>query len=170
MKQLYLKQEVFSITNQFKVFDEFQKALYECKGEFFSIRREIKIYRSSDKTMIYSLQKKILSFLHAYFLKDPAGEVVARLEQKFSFFAPKFKVYFQNQELDLKGDLWGFDYEVFSQGIKLIQVHKKWLSWGDTYEILVDDSFSLDLAIAIVVMIDDYLAVNAAQQQQHKRR
>jgi uncharacterized protein YxjI len=44
-------------------------------------------------------------------------------------------------------------------------VHKKWLSWGDTYEILVDDSFNLDLAIAIVVMIDDYLAVNAAQQQ-----
>lgn len=167
MKQLYLKQQVFSITNQFKVYDDQQKVLYECKGEFFSIRREIKIYRSSDKSLIYSLQKKILSFLHAYFLKDASGQVVARLEQKFSFFGIKFKVYFQDQELELKGNYWGFDYTVFSKGIQLIQVHKKWLSWGDTYEILVDDQFNLDLAIAMVVMIDDFLAVNAQQKDRH---
>jgi uncharacterized protein YxjI len=93
--------------------------------------------------------------------------VVARLEQKFSFFGPKFKVYCHNEEFDLRGDLWGFDYTVFSKGIQLIQVHKKWLSWGDTYEILVDDSFNLDLAVAMVVMIDDYLAVNAQNQERH---
>jgi uncharacterized protein YxjI len=167
MKQLYLKQQVFSITNQFKVYDDQQKVMYECKGEFFSIRREIKIYRSADKTLVYSLQKRILSFLHAYFLKDATGQVVARLEQKFSFFGPKFKVYYQNQELELKGNLWGFDYTVFSNGIQLIQVHKKWLSWGDTYEILVDEKFNLDLAVAMVVMIDDYLAVNAQNQERH---
>jgi uncharacterized protein YxjI len=167
MKQLYLKQQVFSITNQFKVYDEQQKVIYDCKGEFLSIRREIKIYRSADKVLVYSLQKKILSFLHAYFLKDASGDVVARLEQKFSFFGPKFKVYYHNEEFDLRGNLWGFDYTVFSKGIQLIQVHKKWLAWGDTYEILVDDSFNLDLAVAMVVMIDDYLAVNAQNQERH---
>jgi hypothetical protein len=31
----------------------------------------------------------------------------------------------------------------------------------------VDDSFNLDLAVAMVVMIDDYLAVNAQNQERH---
>jgi uncharacterized protein YxjI len=35
MKQLYLKQQVFSITNQFKVYDELQKVIMIAKVNFY---------------------------------------------------------------------------------------------------------------------------------------
>lgn len=161
MKYLYLKQKVFSFTNDFKVFNDKQEVLYECKGQFFSMRREIKIYRKGESEMIYSLQKKIFSWLHSYFVKDRSGAVVARLEQQFSFFRPKFRVLFGDRELTLTGDYWGFNFEIFDGSQKVIQVIKKWLAWGDTYEIGVEDNFNLDFAVALVVMIDDFIAVQS---------
>ena len=45
MKQLYLKQKVFSFGEKYNVFDENQNIVYHIKGKVFSLRNKMDMYK-----------------------------------------------------------------------------------------------------------------------------
>ena len=39
----------------------------------------------------------------------------------------------------------------------MVQIQKKFLAWGDTYQIAIEDGFDEALAVSVVLMIDDFI-------------
>ena len=160
MKKYYLKQKVFAIRDRYKVYDEDQKLAYHCEGKLFSISRRMDFYRSEDKTHLYTIKRKIFTVLPKYFLTTIDGRQVAQINKKWSFVKHKFDIHSEMGELTMEGNFWGHDFNVKLGETLLLEVHKKWISWGDTYEITIHDESKSELLVALVLMIDDCLHDN----------
>jgi uncharacterized protein YxjI len=78
-------------------------------------------------------------------------------QQLLAFFGTKFHFIYQGKKYELSGDFFGFNFMMKDdQGI-VLQIQKKFLSWGDTYQLAIEDKFDETIAVGIVLMIDDFI-------------
>ncbi len=160
MKKYYLKQKVFAFRDRYKVYDEQQQITYYCEGKLFSFSRQMDFYKTEGKEHLYTIKRKLFSFMPKYRLLGVNGEETATVQKKFAFMKHKFHIESTLGELEMEGNMWGHDFEVKQGETTLLEVHKKWLSWGDTYEITIHDESKTELLIALMLMIDDCLHDN----------
>ena len=165
MKQYYLKQKVFAIRDRYKVYDEEQQLAYYCEGKMFSFVRRMDFFKAPEKTHLYTIKRQFISFLPKYRLFTLEGSQVALIKKRWSFMRHKFDISSELGELKMEGNMWGHDFKVMLDETILLEVHKKWLSWGDTYQITIVDESKTELLIALVLMIDDCL--HDSQNQRH---
>jgi uncharacterized protein YxjI len=52
------------------------------------------------------------------------------------------------------GNWWDMDFDVSRKGRKIAEINKRWISWGDTYEITILDESLEELIISLVIAID----------------
>jgi uncharacterized protein YxjI len=158
MKYLYIKQKVFSFIDRYKVYDEGQKLQYEAKGKFFTLNSQKDLYRVGDQNKLFTIKQKILTFVPTYYLFDADDKEVAKLAQQlFVFFGTKYQLVVNNKRFSIEGDLFSHQYDIKDEDGVIVSIRKKWISWGDTYEVSILDTFDEGLAISIVLMIDDAL-------------
>lgn len=86
------------------------------------------------------------------------GQLMGHIEQRFALFRPKYDVDFMGWRAE--GDFMGWDYDVYEACSAVVHVHKKILSWGDTYAIEFDDPKHEIPALLLVLAID---AANCSQ-------
>lgn len=159
MKYVYLKQKVFSLRDSYKVYDEVQNLLYEARGKWVSFDSHKDIFKANENQPIYVIKQKIFSFAPTYFLFDQHRQQVAKFAQQlFTFFGTKFNLIIKDKKYDVRGDFWGYTFTIFDETGPVVDIKKKWLSWGDTYQIAIEDRFDEALAISVVLMIDDFIA------------
>lgn len=158
MKYLYIKQKVFSLIDRFKVFDEGQNLQYEAKGKFFTLNSQKDLYRVGEQTKLFTIKQKILTFVPTYYLYNAEDKEVAKFAQQlFVFFGTKYQLVVDNKRFSIDGDLSSHQYDIKDEDGVIVSIRKKWISWGDTYEVSILDTFDEGLAISIVLMIDDAL-------------
>lgn len=158
MKYVYLKQKVFALRDEYKVYDEMQNVVYEAKGKFISFNSHKDIFKGGETTPLYTIRQKILTFVPTYFLYDTNQQVVAKLAQQLlAFFGVKFNLVVQGKPLTIQGDFFGYNYTLLDQQGVVVQIQKKFLAWGDTYQLAIEDSFDEALAVSVVLMIDDFI-------------
>lgn len=85
--------------------------------------------------------------------------MVAVIKKKFTMLKPKYIIEGPNWEV--QGDFLSHDYTITDGGRPIVSIYKKWLSWGDTFELDIADESHEVLAIAVVLAID---AVMDSQQ------
>jgi uncharacterized protein YxjI len=158
MKYVYLKQKVFAIRDTFKVFDEQQTLLYEAKGKILTLNSRRDLFQAGGTTPILTMKQKILAFAPTYFLFDKNEQQIAKMAQQLlTFFGTKFHFVYQGKKYELSGDFFGFNYMMKDEQGIVLQIQKKFLSWGDTYQLGIEDSFDQTIAVGIVLMIDDFI-------------
>jgi uncharacterized protein YxjI len=158
MKYVYLKQKVFAIRDEYKVYDDMQNVLYEAKGKFISLNSHKDIFKGGETTPIYTIRQKILTFVPTYFLYDANQQIVAKLAQQLlAFFGVKFNLVVQGKPFKIQGDFFGYNYSISDESGMVVQIQKKFLAWGDTYQLAIEDSFDEALAVSVVLMIDDFI-------------
>lgn len=150
MKNLYIKQKVFSVKDRFTVMDEAQRNLYEVTGSFFKIPKEFQIV-NQEKVVVAVIKKKILAFLPA-FIVEIAGQETIEIKKKLTFMRDRYTISLDG--LEVKGNWWDMDFEVYHSHHLVATIHKKWLSWGDTYEIQLQDETKESVVVALVIAID----------------
>ncbi len=154
MQRYYLKQAVFSLRDSFKVFDESQRVVYHAHAKMLSISRQYNIYRSSDERLLFTMKRRLLSFMPVYELCDAAGRQVAIMRKRFAMFKNRIDIEAEGRGYLLEGNIWAHNFTVSSDGKPVLTVRKKLLSWGDTYEIEIAEDGDTDKLIAFVIMID----------------
>ena len=93
MKYVYLKQKVFSIRDEFKIYDENQTLLYEAKGKILTLNSRRDLFKAGETQPIYTMKQKILALVPTYFLYDARNEQVAKMaHQLLAFFGAKFNL------------------------------------------------------------------------------
>ena len=129
--QLLIEQRVFSWSDTYDIYDEQGNQKYFVKNELISLGHRLHVYD---------------------------GQLMGHIEQRFALFRPKYDVDFMGWRAE--GDFMGWDYDVYEACSAVVHVHKKILSWGDTYAIEFDDPKHEIPALLLVLAID---AANCSQ-------
>lgn len=150
LKNLYIKQKVFSIGEKFTVFNQNEAPEYFVQGSFFKIPKAF-VIEDNCGNQVATLTKKVFSFLPKFFL-ELSGHSEIVISKSFSFFHAHYDI--QGEGIEIQGNFWDMDFEVLRNGRKIAEIHKKWFSWGDTYEIKILDESLEKLIISVVIAID----------------
>lgn len=158
--KLYLKQKVFSWGDKFTVFDENGNERFFVKGEVFTFGKKLHLLDLNENELAFIYQK-VFSFLPRYFVSRN-GEAYAEVIKRITFFRQEYIVNGLNW--NVKGDFFAHEYEIYdSYGQCIVRVSKKWFTFGDSYEIDINDNTDIVSALSVVLVIDACIAsANAA--------
>ena len=148
--QLYMKQKVFSWKDKFSVLNAYGEDKYYVEGKVFSFGKKLRIYDRNGSELAF-VNQKLISLLPT-FTVEMNGQEVAVIKKKYSFFKPKY--YIDGPGWEVSGDFLGHDYQITENGSPIGASHKKWMAWGDTFELDIADESREVLTLAVVLAID----------------
>ena len=158
MKQLYIKQKVFSLSGKFTVKDQQEKDVYFVEGSFMQIPKTFSIMNTA-RDEVALITKKVFSFLPTFFVEVNGREVLT-IKKEFSFFKPRYTI--DAAGIEVQGNWWDMDFDVLQNGEVVGRVSKEWFTWGDSYQVQVLDEAMETIVIALGVAIDCVKADQAA--------
>ncbi|OXS64569.1 uncharacterized protein YxjI [Bacillus sp. V-88] len=150
MKQLYIKQKVFSLSEKFTVKDLDEKDVYYVEGSFMKVPKTFTIM-NQDRDEVALITKKVLSFLPTFFV-EVNGEEVVTIKKELSFLKAKYSI--DAADIEVEGNWMDMDFQVLHQGRVVGEVGKKWFSWGDSYRVQVLEEEMETMILALVIAID----------------
>lgn len=150
MKKLYIKQKVFSIGEKFTVTDEDQRPRYFVKGSFMKIPKTFRI-EDENGNEVSRITKKVISLLPKFFVEMDGKEAI-EISKRVSFLKAKYSI--SAEDISVDDNWWDMDFEVSQKGRKVAEIHKRWISWGDTYEITILNDALEELIVSLVIAID----------------
>lgn len=158
MKQLYIKQKVFSLSEKFTVKDSQEKDVYYVEGSFMQVPKTFSIMNTtSDEVAL--ITKKVFSFLPKFFVEVNGREVLT-IKKEFSFFKARYTI--DAADIEVRGNWWDMDFQILQHGEVIGKVSKEWFTWGDSYKVQVLNEEMEAIIIALVVAIDCVKADRAA--------
>lgn len=157
MSTFYIKQ-AFSIRDSFEIKDSNNQAVWRAEGKIWSWKRKLHI-QDLDGQEVLRIEQKLWTFLPTYhiYLRD---ELVAEVKKKMTFLKAAYEI--NPSEWTIKGDMWGFKFDILDDTAPIAHVEKTVFSWTDHYEIdVLDDQYAL-ISCAFVIVIDAISADSAA--------
>ncbi len=148
--KLYMKQKVFSWTEKFHVADEYGNSRYFVEGELFSWGKKLHIINNAGQEVAF-IRQKIMSWLPRYFV-EINGIVVAAIVKDFTFFRPSYHVEGLPWQMD--GDFWEHDYVMYDDRQEIMRMRKAWFTWGDSYELVINDPKNEILCLGVALAVD----------------
>ncbi|WP_172372374.1 LURP-one-related/scramblase family protein [Sporosarcina jiandibaonis] len=150
MRKLYIKQKVFSLSGKFSVKDAEENEVYFVEGSFMKIPKTFSIM--DDKlNEVAMVTKKMFSFLPTFFV-DVHGQETMAIKKHFSFLKARYTI--DAAGIEVQGNWWDMDFEVYQNRNFIGSVNKKWFTWGDSYELQIANDEMESLLVALVVAID----------------
>lgn len=150
MKQLYIKQKVFSLGEKFTVKNEQEKDVYYVEGSFMKIPKTFSIMNAS-RGEVALITKKVFSFLPKFFV-EVSGRQVLTIKKEFSFLKARYTI--DSADIEVLGNWWDMEFQVLHHGILIGKVNKEWFTWGDSYKVEILNEEMEEIMIAFVVAID----------------
>lgn len=150
--KLYLKQKVFKFLDHYDVYDEEQNVIFTVnqKFRFLGFHADVS---AKEGFSSFVIDKEVFRFLPKYILTFEDGEQII-LNFRFSLLQRKIDVESTFGNLFVRGSYWDLDFDVLKEEEVIATISKKWLTWGDTYEIDVYDKKYASEVLGIVIAID----------------
>ncbi len=148
--RLYMKQKVFSFKDRFTIKDESGEDRYFVVGKLISLGKQLSIQDAEQNELAF-VRQKVLSFLPK-FQVEVNGDIVAEIVKKFTFLKPKYEVV--GLDWTIEGDFFSHNYSIIENDKIIVSIHKKWMSWGDSFEIDIHTQGNEVLTLAVVLAID----------------
>lgn len=167
MKHFYMKQKVFSLRDRYKIYDEEQNVVFHCEGKLFSISCRMKFMETSTDLLLFNMRKKILSFLATYYLYDLEEKQVAVVKRKFSLLKPKVEIESDYGNFTIDGDYFSHNFTITDGTSEVASVTKKWISWGDSYEITIFDETKTHFLLGLIILIDSIFHENSNRNRRY---
>lgn len=150
MRKLYIKQKVFSLNEKFSVKDDEENEVYFVEGSFMKIPKSF-IITDDKSSEIATITKKTFSFLPTFFV-DVIDQETMTIKKLFSFLRARYEI--EGAGIEVQGNWWDMNFEVYKNRDLIGTVSKKWFTWGDSYELEISEVEMEPLLVALVVAID----------------
>jgi uncharacterized protein YxjI len=150
MKQLYIKQKVFSLSGKFTVKNQQEEDVYYVEGSFMQIPKTFSIMNVT-RNEVARITKKTFSFLPKFFVEVNGREVLT-IKKEFSFFRARYTI--DAAGIEVHGNWLDMDFQVSQHGEVVGTVSKEWFTWGDSYKVQILNEEMETIIIALVVAID----------------
>ena len=148
--KLYLKQKAISFGEKFTVRDENGQERYWVEGSVFSFIKKLRIYDKHFQE-IAAIHQKFWSWPPGYRVLIREREV-ACVQSKLTLLYPRYTV--EQLGWEVSGHFLEHDYTIAQNGETLATISKKWMSWGDSYQLEITDPANELTALAVVLAID----------------
>ncbi|MCX7841657.1 MAG: LURP-one-related family protein [Clostridia bacterium] len=155
MVRLYIRQKVFSIGDKYNILNEQGQPVFSVSSEIFTFGAKIHLYDVTGLELFF-IQQKLFRFLPEYHIYS-GDNVSAIVKKEFSFLRPRLNIDSQFGNFTFEGNLFGMDFVIMNNGNVVGELHKKWLSFGDTYELTVYDDDNAPFFCALAIAIDNCL-------------
>ncbi|VDG19406.1 hypothetical protein [Lactobacillus acidipiscis] [Lactiplantibacillus mudanjiangensis] len=150
MRQLYINQKIFSLRDKFAVIDAAQQPVYQVIGSLFKIPKHFDILDQHEKVVATVTNQPFTLLPKLQLTID--GRQAATIKKQFTLFKPRYSI--DALGMTITGDFWDMNFDV-RQGSHVVgTVAKKWLSFGDQYELTINDYDSELLLVGLVIAID----------------
>ena len=150
MKELFIKQKVFSLNGKFTIKDPLENDIYYVEGSFMQIPKTFSIMDTA-RNEVALITKKTFSFLPKFFVEVNGREVLT-IKKEFSFLKARYTI--DGAGIEVEGNWWDMDFQVYQHGELVGRVNKEWFTWGDSYKVQIIKEEMETIIIAIVVAID----------------
>lgn len=148
--QFYMKQKVFSWSDQFSIYDAAGAPVFTVQGEIFTFGKRLHLYDAAGREL-FLIRQKVFSFLPRYFIEQ-GEQTVASVVKEFTFFRQEYTV--EGLGWSVEGDFTAHNYVITAGGMHIASVDKRWFTFGDAYEITVAPDINPALVLAVVLVID----------------
>jgi len=153
--KLYIKQRIFSIGDKYDIYDANENVVFDVKSELFTIGAKLHLLDIYGQELYY-IRRKLTLFLAQYEIYNN-NALCAVVSQEFALFKAKLTVDSSMGNFEINGNFMSMDYEISQNGQYFGSVHKKWLTWGDNYELDIPDAKDAGFLCALVIAIDNCL-------------
>ena len=148
--KLYIKEKVFTWGDQFTVRDEYGNDKYLVEGEVFTWGKKLHVYDLAGNEVAF-IKQEVWSFLPRYYVFC-GEEQVAEIRKEFSFLFLRYRI--DGLNWDIQGEFLAHEYEITQNGCSIARISKEWMTWGDSYELDIQDPADEIVALAVVLTID----------------
>ena len=148
--KLYMKQKIFSWGDKFYIYDENGNEKYYVEGELFTWGKKLHLYDLNRNELAF-IKQEIFSFLPKYYIFKQDVQI-AEVVKEFTFFKQEYSV--NGPGWQVHGDFWEHEYEVEGYGREIASVSKEWMTWGDVYEIRIQEGADTVSVLGVVLVID----------------
>ena len=149
--RLLIKQRVFSWTDTYDIYDEYEKPKYFVKAEPFSWGHILHVYEHSTGNEVGLIREQLLTFLPRFDM-EIGGRPVGTIQKQAGFFRPRYEVDCRNWRV--VGDFPAWQYDVYQDCSSVIRIRREPLHWGDTYTIDYEDPKDEMEGLLLVLAID----------------
>lgn len=156
--KLYIKQQVFSFGDKYQVYDETGNVLYYVEGDIFTLASKLHVLNTKNEEL-FLIKKRLFTFLPKYDIYQ-GEEVIASADKRFTFLSSRIDISSKYGDFTIDGEVFAHDFSIYQDGNVIASIQKKWLSWGDTYEIEILDNQNVDFFVALVITIDNCMHNN----------
>jgi len=150
-----IKQKVFALRDSFAIRDASGEQVFQVKGKLISVGDSL-TFCSMDGEKLASIRQKVVSLVPRYRIRRD-GRLLAEVKKRpFSVLKARFKVDMKDgsPDLEIAGNLLDHEYSVRRGGDEVAHISKKWVSFGDSYGIHVDEGEDDILVLACAVIVD----------------
>ncbi|MBN1579754.1 MAG: LURP-one-related family protein [Anaerolineae bacterium] len=150
-----MKQKVVTLRDRFAIYDEHGDRIYQAKGKLVSVGDKLTL-RSTGGKKLASIRQKVVSLIPRYHIRR-GGKLQAVIKKRaFTAIKDKFKVTMRDGSPDLQitGNMLDHEYTVWRKGKKVAKITKKWVAFGDSYGIEVQDGQDDILILCCAVIVD----------------
>lgn len=150
--KLLIQQRVFSWSDTYDVYDEWERPRYFVKAEFLSLGHQIHVVDEHTGREVGSIHERFFTFLPQFDLVLEGMEM-GHIRKEFSLFRPRY--FLDVNGWQVRGDLFGWDYDVLDAGGNdVMHITKELFRWGDTYVLDIPDERNALLCLLIAIAID----------------
>ncbi len=148
--QLLIRQRVFSWSDTYDVYDQFENPKYFVKGEVFSLGHVIHIYDRQQREL-GCIRQRLLTLMPKFEL-ELNGQFLGEIKKEFTFFRQRYYLEYNGWEID--GGFLGWDYSVMDGERTVMSISKELFHWGDTYVLNIADPRDEVLCLMAAIAID----------------
>lgn len=148
--KLYAKEKFFTLKDRFRFFSETDEDVFFVEGKFWSWTKKLTMTDPAGNELAF-IKEEFWSWLPKYYVYIN-GELKATIKKHFTFLKARYSI--DCKGWDINGDVWDHNYTITQGSQQIASVHKKWLTWGDSYEIDIADPKDAVLVASIVLCID----------------
>ena len=153
--KLYIRQRIFSIGDKYDIIDESGAPVFNVRSEVFSFGAKIHLCDMTDSELYY-IEQRLFRFLPEYHIYNMQGEC-AVVNKRMSFFKARLDIDSAFGQYEIDGDVFAMDFVITRNGGMVGSIAKKWLSFGDSYELDIGSDEDAGFFCALVVAIDHCL-------------
>jgi uncharacterized protein YxjI len=147
---LYIKQKVFSWKDKFTIKDAAGNDRYYVEGELFSWGHKLHVYNAAGREVAFLKQK--LMTIKPRFEVYVGDRLEVEVVKEITLFRDRYSLL--GTDWTVRGDLLDHNYSIMNGMRTIATISKAWFTWGDSYEVNIDDGINDVLVVATVLAID----------------
>ena len=153
--ELLIRNKWISFRGSSVVKDVNEKDVLKVRGKFWTFTRKKYVQTLEGETKYVVRNKFWRLFAYRAFVLDPTEKKqIATIRRKIFSFHDRFFVNCELGNIELRGNILGFDYHIFSNDKEIGHVARK-ISLRDSFVLTINDDVDIYFFVALVIAVDN---------------